>query len=133
MGDPAILLKMFQMLTLLVPDDATCIAVSGYGGIALGTLVSQRRKLPLTMVRDKARTHGTKKMIEGYVPTQGDLVCIIDDVFTTGGSTSKIKQKLLETQCRFTAPVVVVNRSQEKSVLSILTESDVKKQLEQTE
>ena len=124
-GDMEILKKIINKLVLLIPQKTTCIAGSGYGGIALASLVAFKKKLPLTLVRDKVKNHGTKNVIEGYIPTSNDAVCIIDDVFTTGSSVSDSKKKLSFTKTKFTKPVVVLNRSKSKSVLSLLSEKDL--------
>jgi orotate phosphoribosyltransferase len=46
------------------------------------------RKIEGFWVRDKAKDHGTKKIIEGKL-APGARVVIVDDVFTTGGSAKK--------------------------------------------
>src|SRR5690606_6420313 len=85
-GHPQILNKITNELLKLIPKNSTCIAGSGYGGITLATLVAYKKKLPLVLVRDKVKDHGTKKVIDGYAPNKKDFVCIIDDVYTTGSS-----------------------------------------------
>ena len=91
----------------------------------MATLDAYNKKFPLIMVRDKAKKHGTRNVIEGYIPTSKDTVCVIDDVFTTGSSTSDTKKKLSFTKTKFTKPVVVLNRSKSKSVISLLSEKDL--------
>jgi orotate phosphoribosyltransferase len=125
LGDPKLLHLFTKGLIKLVPKNATCIAGSGYGGTTLASLVAYKLKLPLILVRDKIKNHGTKKTIDGYVPTSKDKVCIVDDVFTTGSSIGETKEKLLETGAKFTKAVVVINRSHEKKVLSLLNDRDL--------
>ena len=50
------------------------------------------RKMEGFWVRDKAKTHGTKKLIEGGLRA-GARVAIVDDVFTKGGSAMRASGK----------------------------------------
>lgn len=128
LGSVKLLKLMTNELVKLIPSNATCIAGSGYGGITLASLVAYKQGLPLVLVRDKIKDHGTKKLIDGYVPNRKDYVCIVDDVFTTGSSITETKQKLVHTKARLTKPVVVLNRSNKK-VLCILQDKDLKNKL----
>ena len=125
LGDPELLDLFTKGLIKLVPKNTTCIAGSGYGGITLASLVSYKFKLPLVLVRDKIKNHGTKKLIDGYVPTAKDRVCIVDDVFTTGSSIRETKEKLMKTKAKITKAIVVLNRSNKKEVLSLLNDRDL--------
>jgi orotate phosphoribosyltransferase len=125
LGHPKILSKIIKELVLLVPHTATCIAGSGYGGITLASLVAFKMSLPLVLVRERVKDHGTKKMVDAYVPGRKDTVCVIDDVFTTGGSIQETKEKLRVLGVKFCQPVVVLNRSKRKTVRSILQDTDL--------
>jgi len=124
-GYPKILAKIADELVKLLPKNCTCIAGSGYGGITLATLVAHKKKLPLVLVRDKVKDHGTKKVIEGYIPNKNDIVCIIDDVYTTGSSISDTMEKLAISNAKLTKPIVVLNRSNKSNILSLLTDKDL--------
>lgn len=125
LGNVSILEEIIKELLPLIPKDTTCIAGSGYGGVTLASLVAYKKKLPLTLVRDKVKDHGTKKIIDGYLPTRKDYVCIVDDVFTTGSSITDTKEKLKVTKSKLVKPVVVLNRSKKSSVLSVLSDKDL--------
>lgn len=125
LGKPKILNRIIDGAIALIPKATTCIAASGYGGITLASIIAHRKKLPIVLVRDKVKNHGTKKIIDGYVPTKNDFVCIVDDVFTTESSIKYTKQKLVFLKCKFVTPVVVLNRSTKKSVVSILSDKDL--------
>ncbi len=125
LGNPLILKVITNQLASIVPKKVTCIAGSGYGGIVLASLVSQKINIPLVLVRDKIKNHGTKKMIDGYVPNKKDIICIIDDVFTTGSSISDTKNKLTETKVKFVKPIVVLDRSSKKDVFSLIIDKDI--------
>lgn len=124
-GNPEILNQIVKEISKIIPKKTTCISASGYGGIAIAGAVAYKTKLPLSLVRDKVKDHGTKKIIDGYVPTNKDYVCIVDDVFTTGSSIKDTKEKLLKTKCKFVKSVVVLNRGKKGLVLSVLDEKDI--------
>ena len=124
-GDPKLLALIVKHLIKFVPKNATCIAGSGYGGITLSSLVAYKLGLPLVLVRDKIKNHGTKKSIDGYVPNKTDRICIIDDVFKTGGSIAETTSNLLATGAKILKPIVVLNRSKSKKVTCLLTDKDI--------
>lgn len=125
LGSPKILNILVKELVKKIPKEVTCIAGSGYGGIVLATLVSYKKKIPIVLVRDKVKNHGTKKLIDGYIPGKKDITCIVDDVFTTGSSISDTQKKLRKTGTKFTKPIVVLNRSKNKSIICLITEGDL--------
>ncbi len=125
LGNPILLSLFANELVKVVPKNATCIAGSGYGGITLASLVAYKLKIPLVLVRDKIKNHGTKKSIDGYLPTNKDRICIVDDVFTTGSSIKEAKEKLMPTKAKFTKAIVVLNRSNKKEVLSLVSNKDL--------
>lgn len=124
-GDPVALKELIRELVKIIPKDSTCIAGSGYGGITLASLAAYRLGLPLVLVRDKIKKYGTKKIIDGYIPSIKDRVCIIDDVFTTGSSLGDTKNKLAITKVKFSKNVVVLNRSKNSDVLSLINAEDL--------
>ncbi len=132
-GDPNLLNLLIGELLKIVPKNTTCIAGSGYGGITLASLIAYKTKLPLTLVRDKVKDHGTKKIIDGYVPKNKDRVCVVDDVFTTGSCIKEVKEKLAFTKTKFTRAVVVLNRSGKSKngdVFSLVTGEEVSNSLD---
>lgn len=127
LGDPITLKIIVNELVKIIPKKVNCIAGSGYGGITLASLVAYKLKLPLALVRDKVKNHGTKKFIDGYLPNSKDRVCIVDDVFTTGSSITDTKNKLAITKVKFSKSVVVLNRSAKKDILSLVNNKDILK------
>lgn len=129
-GNPKILQCITQELKKILPKEATCIAGNGLGGTVLATSLSLASKLPLCITRDTAKKHGTKKEIEGYVPSKQDIVCIVDDVFSTGSSIRETKKTLKKAKVEFTKSIVVLDRSQNKKlnkdIVSLLVISDLK-------
>jgi len=63
-------------------------------------------------VRDKAKAHGTKKLIEGGPVGPGTRVVILDDVLTTGGSAVKAVEAVKEAGATVVKVVCLVDRMQ---------------------
>ena len=62
-------------------------------------------------VRDKVKSHGTKKRIEGGLRA-GSRVVVVDDVFTKGGSALKAVEAVREHGCEVVAVIALVDRLQ---------------------
>ena len=73
--------------------DVEVIAGVATGAIAQGALVADQLNLPFVYVREKAKDHGLKKLIEGVLKPEQKTV-IIEDLVSTGGSSLKVAQEL---------------------------------------
>lgn len=62
-------------------------------------------------VRDKAKSHGTRKVVEGNLKP-GSRVAIMDDVITTGGSSIKAIKEVRELGCEVVLVLALVDRLQ---------------------
>jgi orotate phosphoribosyltransferase len=62
-------------------------------------------------VRDRAKSHGTRKVVEGNLKP-GSRVVILDDVITTGGSSVKAIKEVKVTGCEIVAVLALVDRLQ---------------------
>jgi orotate phosphoribosyltransferase len=62
-------------------------------------------------VRDKAKTHGTRKLIEGNLKA-GSRVAVVDDVFTKGGSAVKAVSEVKAWKCEVAVVLALVDRLQ---------------------
>lgn len=62
-------------------------------------------------VRDKVKTHGTQKLIEGNL-APGARVGIVDDVFTTGSSAAKAIEEVRKLGCEVAVVLALVDRLQ---------------------
>jgi orotate phosphoribosyltransferase len=69
------------------------------------------RKMEGFWVRDKAKGHGTRKVVEGNLKP-GSRVVILDDVITTGGSSSKAIKEVREMGCEVVLVLALVDRLQ---------------------
>ncbi len=64
------------------------IAGVATGAIGFGALVADRLGKPFCYVRPEPRAHGTGKQVEGAI-TAGSKVLVIEDLFSTAGSSVK--------------------------------------------
>lgn len=78
---------------LPIPPDA--IAGTATAAIGWAALVADRMHLPFVYVRSKAKDHGTKKMIEGDLKPDQQVV-LIEDLISTAGSAITSVESLRE-------------------------------------
>lgn len=71
------------------------IAGVATGGIAHGALAAQELNLPFAYVRTEAKKHGLKNQIEGIIE-KGRTVVLIEDLISTGGSSLKAVNAVIE-------------------------------------
>ena len=109
-GYPDILNAIADEISKRLPSSTTCIAGSGFGGLMLAPVVASRSGNKLLTVRDDPKKHGTGSLIEGHVPTERDIVTIVDDVLTTGRSIEKIRDILEGRGILVNLAFVVVRR-----------------------
>ena len=87
------------------------IAGIPYAAIAIATAVSLEGNLPMIYPRKEQKDYGTKKMIEGVFQA-GEVVLVIDDLITTGGSKFEAIAPLQEAGLKVKDIVVLVDREQ---------------------
>jgi orotate phosphoribosyltransferase len=69
------------------------------------------RRMEGFWVRDKAKAHGTRKLIEGNL-RPGSRVVIVDDVITQGNSSLKAIREVKEMECEVVLVLALVDRLQ---------------------
>jgi orotate phosphoribosyltransferase len=74
------------------------------------------RRMEGFWVRDKVKTHGTKKLVEGNLKP-GSRVVILDDVVTRGSSAVKAVKEVQNLQCQVVLVLTLVDRLQGAEVL----------------
>ena len=85
------------------------IAGLPYAAIPIATAISLAGNYPMIYPRKEAKTYGTKAEIEGeYHP--GEMVLVIDDLATTGGSKFEAIEKLTGVGLVVKDVVVLVDR-----------------------
>ncbi|TNJ66376.1 orotate phosphoribosyltransferase [Paenibacillus hemerocallicola] len=90
-----IALGFAEMIREKYPD-AEVLAGIATGGIPHAAFVAQKLNLPMIYVRDKAKGHGKENVIEGVVKP-GQKVVMIEDLFSTGGSSVKAAQAVRDS------------------------------------
>lgn len=77
-------------------------------GIAHAAYVSQKTGQPMAYVRASAKEHGKQNKIEGKVES-GDRVIVIEDLFSTGGSSIAAAEALREAGAEVIAVLGIVD------------------------
>lgn len=85
--------KFAEVITAKYPD-AEVIAGVATGAIAHGVLVAEKLGLPFVYVRSAPKGHGLENLIEGDLKP-GQKVVIIEDLVSTGGSSLKAAEALI--------------------------------------
>jgi orotate phosphoribosyltransferase len=91
--------------------EATRLACPVLGAVVLAASASIASGLPFVIVRDEAKEYGTANRIEGAFEP-GDLVCLIEDVVTSGGALSDAVAALREADLECRTAVCVVDREE---------------------
>lgn len=89
-------------------QDVDLVAGVATAGIAHGALLADALGLPFCYVRSKPKAHGTQSLIEGKL-NEGDRVVVVEDLFSTGGSTVKAIQALREEGAKIQGAVAIFN------------------------
>lgn len=86
---PELFATLCNHLATLLPDKDTITPyfVCGlpYAGIPYCSVISIMNMIPMIMLRKETKNHGTKKMIEGTINSEDEVV-LLDDILTTGAS-----------------------------------------------
>lgn len=91
--------------------DGDIIAGMELGAVPLASAVSLKKDLPFLMVRKESKAHGTKGRIEGTLE-KGDVVTVVEDVTTTGGSAAETVEILRDAGAEVNRVLVVVDRKE---------------------
>ena len=90
---------------------AVRLAGPALGGVALAASASLTSGLPFIIVRGEAKEYGTANRIEGpFEP--GELVCLLEDVVTTGGALAESVSALRDEGLEVRNAVCVVDREE---------------------
>lgn len=125
---PQIFTYLAKLMDLMYPELFTkCnkIIPIPMGGLPFGHYLAFQRGIPFLMVRDKAKDHGTKKLIEGCI-TKNDIYMLVEDVITSGISIKETLANILESQSNtkldidnITSIICICNRGSLESINGI--------------
>jgi orotate phosphoribosyltransferase len=111
---PDVLRPLGQRLAAVAAEaepDASLLAAPELGAVALAASASLASGLPFVIVRRQAKEYGTAKRLEG-VFAEGEHVCLVEDVVTTGGAALDAVDALREAGLECRAAVCVVDREE---------------------
>jgi len=91
--------------------DAVRLAGPELGAVALAAAASLAGGLPFLIVRSRAKEYGTANRLEG-VHHEGELVCLVEDVVTSGGAALEAVDALREAGLQVRNAVCVVDREE---------------------
>jgi orotate phosphoribosyltransferase len=91
--------------------EAVRLAAPELGAVALAAAGSLAAGLPFAIVRKRAKDYGTGNRIEGVVEP-GELVCLVEDVVTSGGAALEAVEALREAGLVCRTAVCVVDREE---------------------
>ena len=90
---------------------AVRLAGPAVGAVALAAAASLASGLPFLIVRPEAKAYGTANRVEGPYE-QGELVCLIEDVVTSGGALAEAVKAVREAGLEVRNAVCVVDREE---------------------
>jgi orotate phosphoribosyltransferase len=112
--DPEILRALGERLAGAVDEhepEAVRLAGPALGAVALAASAAMASGVPFIIVRGETKEYGTAKRIEGpFEP--GELVCLLEDVVTSGGALAEAVSALREEGLVVRNAVCVVDREE---------------------
>lgn len=113
----------------LVYERVAHLDMAGIGGLTMGAdpiayavalhAYHQGKTMKAFVVRKEPKEHGTRRWIEGDV-REGERVCIIEDVVTTGQSTIRAIERAREAGLEVVHVVALVDREEDEGRQNIL-------------
>ncbi|MGZ4380014.1 MAG: orotate phosphoribosyltransferase [Gaiellaceae bacterium] len=91
--------------------EAARLAAPALGAVALAAAASLSSGKPFVIVREAAKGYGTGNRLEG-VYEEGELVCLVEDVVTSGGALLEAVEAVREAGLVVRTAVCVVDREE---------------------
>jgi orotate phosphoribosyltransferase len=91
--------------------EAARLAGPELGAVALAAAASLESGLPFLIVRKAAKDYGTSNRLEG-VFEEGECVCLVEDVVTSGGAAIEAIEALRDAGVRVSNAICVVDREE---------------------
>jgi orotate phosphoribosyltransferase len=111
---PDILAALGERIAQAVAEfepDAVRLAGPELGAVALAAAGSLASGLPFLIVRKAAKEYGTSNRLEG-VYEEGDCICLVEDVVTSGGALLEAVDALRDAGLTVRTAVCVVDREE---------------------
>jgi orotate phosphoribosyltransferase len=111
---PDLLGPLGEQIAAAVADhepEAARLAGPELGAVPLAAAASLASGLPFLIVRKEAKEYGTANRLEG-VFEDGDCVCLVEDVVTSGGAAVSAVEALREAGLTCRTAVCVVDREE---------------------
>jgi orotate phosphoribosyltransferase len=111
---PDILAALGERIAQAVAEfepDAVRLAGPELGAVALAAAGSLASGLPFVIVRKAAKDYGTANRLEG-VHEEGDCICLVEDVVTSGGALLEAVEALRAARLTVRTAVCVVDREE---------------------
>ncbi len=107
--NPVVLQRIADEMSSDVREDR--VAGMELGAVPIATAVSLKSMKPLLIIRKEAKGHGTGSLFEGSIE-EGEIVLLVEDVTTTGGSVVKAIDAVRSAGAEVTRIKVVVDREE---------------------
>jgi orotate phosphoribosyltransferase len=111
---PDILAALGERIARAVEEfapDTDRLAGPELGAVALAAAGSLASGLPFLIVRKEAKDYGTSNRLEG-VYDEGDRVCVVEDVVTSGGALLEAVEALRVAHLTVRTAICVVDRDE---------------------
>jgi len=112
--DPELLRALGERLAAVASrhePDAIRLAGPALGAVALAASAAMASGLPFIIVRGETKEYGTANRLEGPFEA-GELVCLVEDVVTSGGALAEAVSALREAGLVVRTAVCVVDREE---------------------
>ena len=91
--------------------EADRLAGPELGAVALAASAALASGLPFLIVRKAQKDYGTKRLLEG-AHEPGELVCLVEDVVTTGGAAADAVRALRDAGLTCRTAICVIDRDE---------------------
>jgi orotate phosphoribosyltransferase len=111
---PELLRPLGEALAAAIAEhepEADRIAGPELGAVALAAAASLESGLPFLIVRKAAKDYGTSNRLEG-VFEEGECICLVEDVVTSGGAAIEAVEALRASGLRVSNAICVVDREE---------------------
>jgi orotate phosphoribosyltransferase len=111
---PELLAPLGEQIAALVAEhepDAVRLAAPELGAVPIAAAAALSAALPFVIVRKEAKDYGTQNRLEGAFE-EGERVCLIEDVITSGGAAVSALDALREAGLECRTVVCAVDREE---------------------